>query len=148
MKSQSSKIGCYNDCIALKFDRHPAAALLQMCLSHFRMIGKVLTWILRLWDFTGSCDETSICLENRGPGLVFVSLAVSWVFDIYFVSHYIYGWSITAHCFWWHHGGYPSQAQWCMALKFPLSLTFELMYSCLRYLSQAFSSLCNLLHYH
>ena len=42
------------------------AALLPMCLSNFKAIGKVWTWISRLRDFTRSCGKTPVRLVNRG----------------------------------------------------------------------------------
>ena len=41
-----------------------SAALLPMLLPNFRVIGKVLTQILRLRDFTRSCGTTSVRLQN------------------------------------------------------------------------------------
>ena len=43
-KSRRREIGCYNDCIALKFDRLSAAALPSYLLN-FRTIGNVETQI-------------------------------------------------------------------------------------------------------
>ena len=42
-------------------------ALVSGCLSNFRSIGKVLTRISRLRDFTRSCGKTSVHLVNRSP---------------------------------------------------------------------------------
>ena len=45
-----------------------SAALLPRRLSNFKAIGKVLTRISRLRDFTRSCDKTSYRLVHRVPG--------------------------------------------------------------------------------
>ena len=37
-------------------------------VSNFRLIGKVLIQILRLWDLSRSCSKKYYCLVNRGPG--------------------------------------------------------------------------------
>ena len=42
-------------------------ALLPRCLSNFKTIGRVWTWISRLRDFTRSCGKSSVRLVNRGP---------------------------------------------------------------------------------
>ena len=46
-----------------------SAALLPRCLSNRRAIGKILTRISWLRDFTRSCGKTSVRLVNRGPGV-------------------------------------------------------------------------------
>ena len=43
-------------------------ALLSMCLSNFRAIGKVETRIWWLRDLTRSCGKMSVRLVNRSPG--------------------------------------------------------------------------------
>ena len=45
-----------------------SATPLPSCLSNFRAIGKVQTWISRLRDFTRSCGKTFVRLGNKGPG--------------------------------------------------------------------------------
>ena len=42
-----------------------SVALLPMCLSNFKAIGKVWTWISRLRDFTRSCGKTPVRLVYR-----------------------------------------------------------------------------------
>ena len=46
-------------------------ALLSMCLSNVRAIGKVSTRNSRLRDFTRSCGKTSVCSVNKGPSGLF-----------------------------------------------------------------------------
>ena len=40
---------------------------LPRCLSNFRAIGNVWTWIPRLRDITRSCSKTLVRLVNKGP---------------------------------------------------------------------------------
>ena len=68
VKSRSREIGCYNDLIALKLIS-TSAALLSRFLRNFRAIGKVLTRISRLRDFTKSCGKASVRLVNTGPSM-------------------------------------------------------------------------------
>ena len=44
-----------------------SAVLLRMCLSSFRAIKKLLTWISRHRDLTRSCSKTSVRLLSGGP---------------------------------------------------------------------------------
>ena len=43
-----------------------------MCLSNFRVIGKVQSRISRLRELTRSCGKKSAPLVNRGPGLAII----------------------------------------------------------------------------
>ena len=67
VKSRSHEIGCYNDSIARKYDRHPGSATAEMPCK-FRAIAKVQTRISRLRDFPRSCGKTSYRLVNRNHG--------------------------------------------------------------------------------
>ena len=58
LKSQSREIGCYNDRIALKLDRHLGSS-----------DWKLYTLISRLRYFTRSCGKTSYRRVNRSPAV-------------------------------------------------------------------------------
>ena len=62
---------CYNDRIALKFDRHLDSTAAEMPVK-FQSVWKSLNMNLR--DFTRSRRKTSVRLVNRGP--VFISLSI------------------------------------------------------------------------
>ena len=64
VKSRSHEIRCYNDRIALT---GISEALLPRCLSNFRAIWQVKTWISGLRVFARSCGKTPVRLMNRGP---------------------------------------------------------------------------------
>ena len=44
------------------------ATVLPMCMSNFRVIGKVQTPMSRLWGFARSCVKACVRLVNRGMG--------------------------------------------------------------------------------
>ena len=67
MKSRSREIGCYNDPVALKYDRHLGGASVDIPVK-FQGDRKIWNWITRLRDFTRSCSKMSYHLVNRGPG--------------------------------------------------------------------------------
>ena len=67
MKSRSHEIGCYNDHIALKFDRHLGSAAAEMSVK-FQSDWKSSIRISWLRVFARSCGKTSYRLMNRCPG--------------------------------------------------------------------------------
>ena len=64
--SRSHEIQCYNDRVALKFDRHLGSSTADMRVK-FQSDWKRLTQISRLRDFMRFSDKTSVRLVNRGP---------------------------------------------------------------------------------
>ena len=74
-KSRSRAIGCYNDCIALNLEMHLG-----------REIGKVLTRISRLRDFTRYCGKTSARSEKRCAGSSHFCPRRKWNQCLYSVS--------------------------------------------------------------
>ena len=65
--SRSRKIGCYNDRIAPKFDRHRGNAAAEVpvnCQCDLKSLKAN-----RLRDFARSCGKTSVRLVKRGPGM-------------------------------------------------------------------------------
>ena len=66
VKSQRRKIGCYHDCITLKFDRHFSINAAEVPVK-FKRNWKDSTRISWLRHFMRSCGETSVNLVNRGP---------------------------------------------------------------------------------
>ena len=65
-KSQSREIGCYNDCIALKFGKHLGSAATEAPVN-FKAIEEVKSRISRLSDFARCGGKKSKHLVNRGP---------------------------------------------------------------------------------
>ena len=56
VKSRNREIGCYNDRIALKFDKHIGSAAAEV-LSIVRAIGKILNPNLALWQSIDNCTH-------------------------------------------------------------------------------------------
>ena len=92
VKSRSREIGCYNDGIALKFQRHRDACQISEPLG---------TRISRPRVFTRSCGKTSVGLMNRGLGLrhkwinhcfiIYVAVVTIWTLFCrrYFQIHFL-----------------------------------------------------------
>ena len=72
MKSRSHQIGCYNDRIALKFDRHLGGATAEVPVK-FQSNWESLNRMSRLEHFTRCYDKTCVRLLNRGPGSEYIA---------------------------------------------------------------------------
>ena len=75
MRSRSHDIGCFNDSIALKFDRHLESTAAEV-LVKFQSDRKGLNPNLAASSFTRSYGKTPCRLMDRGPGCGLIPILV------------------------------------------------------------------------